>query len=284
MKQFYSSSVVSGGESPTPPIKKEAICIVMQGQSNCTGMIPPIGSVDGIDPKYKGDINENLYNFINYSDDVFQTLNYNVNNTKWRTLANDLHGADLSLGYKLTDETNYDVYIVKIDFPGSSVFRNEDPESIYYQNNWSPQTKNGLNARAAEQIQTVKQFFVDNDVNVINYYLYWNQFEADVGKSTEEYQKALLSHYRSQEQAVNINFKYILAVPEVTKRPHYGFPSQENWDNIRQVFLNLISSDPSKYRGVYLDGKQLSNDDIHFTSSAQIEIGNEIAEVIINEF
>lgn len=75
---------------------------------------------------------------------------------------------------------------------------------------------------------------------------------------------------------------HIIAVFESTKRNNAVFVNSR-WQSVRNAQLQLISDDSTHYKNFPLDGYELTTVDYtHFTSNALINIGNNVANIIIN--
>lgn len=244
----------------------------LSGQSNCPGQhatIPPA--------EYQGNISDRGF-ILNRSDNQFEILNYPNNNNQQTGLSGE-HGAELSLVKYLTDNLpNYEIYLVKQGWGDTPAYQIPPNTGFNRGYDWNVASRFEMYDLLLDQYKRALQLLSFDAI-----YHYHIQGESDIASATEyinyyNYSGAL---YRRLRQDLNKPLmKHIIAVFEATARTPYD---AGRWASVRSDQLRIIAENPQRFINYGLDGKALETDNIHFTSAAQIQIGNDLGQIIIDD-
>lgn len=196
----------------------------------------------------------------------FDTLEYNVNNDAWNT---DYHGCELSLGYKLNELFGKTVYLVKYAIDGGAI------DEIAGEDDFNPDS-NELYPLMIDKVNAAYTY-MKNSLK-LNPYLgsIWIQGERDA-RFADSAAKYFTNFNLLKSSFSNdvIGLKWWLNVLGDGQRVDFSNP-EDTFDIVVSNQESLIE-DNSDITKIYLDGKTLNIDNLHYDSASEIDIGNEAA-------
>lgn len=238
------------------------------GQSNMVGEI-----TETPDSEYQGNISDRA--FI-YDPNCDENVLLNYPSTNNPLTGDGMHGPELSLAKYLTENLpSYSILIVKVAWGDTGMYKAEDGVL-----DWNVSSRYKLHNINVTHIKRAYEL-----LNIVPDAIYTIdcQGEKDISSSSEypnfyNYKGSMLTRIKQDTGLSKI--KTIFEVFEETARTPY---SAVPWASVRSDQLKLISDDVKNRLGYALDGKTLESDGIHFTSASQIEIGNELGQMIIDD-